>query len=294
GGPAGQLWSDLARAQPVFGDGSTPVEPSGVLEDLLVLPPVPAELSTWREEVAGRHLERGTPLLLQLLPGEPLPALEATVVFDLLGALVRGDHEAFDSAPAGAIAAWPLVPGISDDPELWHEGCARLARAGIEVVQSFALAPSPAERRRLAELAPESAFFALFHRPAPPERSFARVAAGYGLAPFFPRPLPRPPWSGASNRRLAGALLLASELWLSLGRPVGRGLALARAARWIDESRHDVAALAREGNLALVPEVDEGSRQLIESLRGGGTSSLVEELLAEYSAGAAGDLEDPG
>ncbi|MFN7963637.1 MAG: hypothetical protein U0002_20415 [Thermoanaerobaculia bacterium] len=86
------------EAQPVFGDGSAPVEPAGVLEDLLVLPPVAAELSTWREEVAGRHLERGTPLLLQLLPGEPLPALPAIAVYDLLGALVRGEREAFDAA----------------------------------------------------------------------------------------------------------------------------------------------------------------------------------------------------
>ena len=93
----------------------------------------------------------------------------------------------------------------------------------------------------------------LFHREPRAERDFARVAHRHGLAPFLPRPLPRPPMLGAGNRRIGGALALAAEVWLRLGRPVETGQALYRDARWADRTTYDLEALAREGNLGVLP-----------------------------------------
>jgi hypothetical protein len=78
------------------------------------------------------------------------------------------------------------------------------------------------------------------------------------------------------------------ELWLRLGRPVGRGQAFLRAMRWVDRSRRSLAALAREGNLGVLPWLDAESAQLVEEVLLGGSCALLDQLLAEYVGGAAG------
>ncbi len=287
-GPPAQPWTDLARARVAFGEEGPLPDLPDPLDDLLYLPPVAAGQREERDRLAAAHAARGTPVLVQLLPGEVCPVEGVTAVYDPTAALVGGDEAAFATLPPGAAVAWPLVAGISDDPALWDRALAALVAAGAAAVQPLVPSLSPTERRRLAEITDESAFFALFHRPTPPERSFAVAAGRYGLTVVLPRPLPRAPLQGEANRRLAGDLLLASELWLAVGRPVGRALGLARAARWIDASPYEIAGLVRDGHLGLVAEVDPLSRELIEAWVREGASPLSEELLAEYLAPAAG------
>lgn len=312
------------------------------LDDLLYLPPVPERLADWRDAVAERGLAGGTPVLVQLLPGDqtrlplaPAPGEQgALVVLDLLAALLPGGFlreeglpelsrpaggatsalnrrgasgvseppggaelsqaaepagsagAASDAGLAGfAAAVWPLLPGITDDPGLWERACERLAAAGLRCLQALVPAFGAGDRRRLAQGLQDGAFEALFHRrhrEPPPERDFARTAHRHGLAPFLARPLPRPPSPRAENRRLAGLLALAAELWLRLGRPVEQAQSLFRAVRWLDATAYDVDALSREGNLAVVTALDPLARRAVAEAAGGGEPGLVGELLAEY------------
>jgi hypothetical protein len=257
------------------------------LDDLLYLPPVPAELAEERSSLAVAHLDRGTPVLLQLRCGEPLPLPVGgglLLVVDLLEPLLEGNLELLARVPAAATAVWPLLPGMTDEPALWHEGCGRLAAAGVRTVQALTPQLAPAERRRFAEQRGEHAFAALFHRPPPSEQAFAQQAARLGIQPFVRRPLPRPPLRGASNRLAAGALALAGELATRLGRPVERTQALFRAARWIDRTGYDLDALARDGHLQMVEALDEPSRRLVSECLAGGEPGMLSELLAAYVA----------
>ena len=176
--------------------------------------------------------------------------------------------------------------------------CRLLAAAGLAAVQPLRLYLTPADRRRLAEWGGGAAYHALFHRPAPDERAFARAAAAHGLAPILLRPLPRPPLATAAvagNRRLAGLLAVAGELWLRLGRPESQGQGYFRAARWTDATPYDVASLAREGNLAVVEAVDEASRALIEAALAAGAGrpvAPIDELMSDYAAAGGRAAEE--
>jgi len=260
------------------------------LDDVLYLPPVPSRRAAARDKLASSRLVDGTPVVLQLLPGDEstVPAVSGVAfVYDLLAALLIRDLERLDrfQHPARAVAVWPLIAGLTDDPELWDAGCARLAAAGVRCVQAITPALDPASRRRLADRfgkeREEEVFDALFHREPPPERDFARRAHRHGLDPFLRRPLPRPPVLRIENRRLGGALALLAELWLRAGRPEVQGQSFYRAARWIDQTAYDVAALERDGNLAVLP-FDAASRAVVADLLETGESSLLDTLLAEY------------
>ena len=111
------------------------------------------------------------------------------------------------------------------------------------------------------------------------------MAHRHGLEPFLSRPLPRPPVLGAGNRRIGGVLALAGELWLRLGRPVEQGQALYRAARWVDRSSYDLEALAREGNLGVLP-LDAGQPRDGGRVRRNGGVRRLSRLLEEYVAPA--------
>lgn len=258
------------------------------LDDVLYLPPVPPRRAAARDKLASSRLVDGTPVLLQLFPGDEstVPAVSGVAfVFDLLPALLARDLERFDRLPAGSAAVWPLIPALTDDPELWDAGCARLAAAGARCVQAMAPSLAPSDRRRLAERwgkeREEEVFDALFHREPPAERDFARRAHRHGLAPFLSRPLPRAPVLRIENRRLGGALALLAELWLRLGKPEVQGQAFYHAARWIDRTSYDVAALERDGNLAVLP-FDAESRAVVIELLETGEPELLETLLTEY------------
>jgi hypothetical protein len=269
-------------------DGGQPAPPL-LLDDVLYLPPVPERQAAGRDALAERALAGGTPVLVQLLPGDrtellpPPPQTGAVLVLDLLAVLLAGELGGLEAVPERAAAAvWPLLPGIADDPALWDRGCERLAAAGLRRVQALAPALGPGDRRRLAEGSGGAAFDALFHQQAPAERDFARVAHRHGLAPFLPRPLPLPPLPRAGNRRVAGALALAAELWLRVGRPVEQAQSLFRAARWLDATAYDVEALSREGNLAVVTALDPLARRVVAESVDEGESALLAELMAEY------------
>jgi hypothetical protein len=209
------------------------------------------------------------------------------VVWDLLPALLAGDVGAIEGLAPGS-AVWPLVPGLTTERALWDAALPRLAAAGLRHVQPLAIDLDPAEKRRLAVFGDESSFAALFHGEAPSERTFSRYAARWGLAPFRRRPVPAGAGRRSGNRRLAGELLLAAELWLRCERAEAEGHSLLRAGRWVEESDHDVTALAREGNLDVVPWLDATSRAaLIETARDG-SSRLVADLEAEYLADVEG------
>lgn len=298
-------WLDLARGgRPVWSAGSGD-RPDGdaddtslpdigdePLEDVLYLPPVAAEREEERRRLARRHARRGTPVLLQRIAGaggevaaDPESSAAETgihPVFDLLSPLLEGELDALADLPAGAAAVWPLLPGVTDDPELWREGCRRLAAVGAAAVQAVSPVLRPADRRHLAEGRDEDVFQALFHRPPPSPRGFAREARRHGLDPFPERPLPRPPLRGRENRRVAGLLGLAAELWHRLERPAARGQELFRAGRETDRTSLDLAALAREGNLGVLTWLAPVDRTFVEEALSGARPALLQELWEMY------------
>jgi hypothetical protein len=282
-------WGRVASQKAAAGSNVFALLAEEPLDDVLYLPPVPSRRAAARDKLASSRLVDGTPVVVQLFPGEEstVPGVSGVAfVFDLLPALLARDFERLDKVPAGGTAVWTLISGLTADPELWEEGCARLAAAGVRCVQAMAPALSPADRRRLAERwgteeNGEALFAALFHQEPPPERDFARVARRHGLAPFLARPLPRPPVLRIENRRIGGTLALLAELWLRLGRSEEAGQAFFRDARWIDDTPYDVEAVADEGNLAVLP-LEPASREVVAELVETGESRLLNELLAEY------------
>jgi len=308
--PDGPLWLDLARGRlGAPGEGAEPLLPTGPFDDVLYVPPVASRDAGARRERAALDravaeiVAEGTPVVVHLFPGDPPPPEGATGVVDLLDALVERRLDDLAAIPPGAAAAvWPLLPGLTDGEELREEGLARLAEAGLRVVQPVAPDLPPPDRRRLAEGRDERVFDALFHGPPADPRSFSRHACGrWRLADgsggavwervlFLPRPLPSPPLAGASQREVAGLLLAAGELELRLGRH-GRGQAHFRAARWIDRTQYDLKVLTAEGNLSVIPWLDPASRQIVEEWARAGRSEVVDRLAAEY---LSGDGDGPG
>ncbi len=259
------------------------------------MPPVAEGGRAARDRAAARVAAAGTPVLAQLVPGEAPPE-GAVAVYDLLAVLLAGDLDSLAALPPGSSAVWPLFAGLTDDPCLQEEGCRRLAAAGVAVVQALVPDLPPADRRRLHELATlagersgeraDAIFDGLFHAPPPDPRAFAGAAHRHGLAPFLARPLPRPPLAGAAGREIAGLLALAAELATRLGR-VGRGQALFRAARWADRGEVDLRALARDGNLHVLPWLGPEGRRLVEEWSETGRSETLERWVERYVSSGA-------
>jgi hypothetical protein len=248
-------------------------------------------------EVLAPAVERGVPVLLQRTLGDfgeddPWPGARPEPVhevFDPTAALLAAPDDplaAFDSLPAGAVVVWPLIPGFSDDPTLWEAACTRLAGRGARTVQAVVPEISSGERRQLADQTDGRAFEALFHGPPPDPRRFARVARRHGLGIFFDRPPPGPPLGDGGvtgNRHLAGLLALAGELSVRLDLAPGKAQGYLRAARFADRTRYDLLALAREGNLPVLPWLDPASRELVEEWAETGRSGAVDGLLDDYA-----------
>ena len=286
GWPVGEeLWIDLARgglgsAARVFSEiprGWTAEAPSVVV----YLPPVPEELASRRSGLAGSLGDAGAPVLAQIPVGSVASLDSEWVVFDPLEALLSGRLELLQGLPSGSRVAWPLIAGLTDRAELWDEGLAALAEAGVEHVQPVALELGPAEKRRLVERVGEESFHSLFHGVRPSERLFSERAAERGFRPFLPRPLPTE-GTIRGNQRLAEQLALAGELWLRVGRSESGGQDLYRAARWVDRERHDLSTICREGNLGVFPWLDPTSALVITDFVSTGAAKLVQELEAEY------------
>jgi len=251
------------------------------LEDLLYLPPVPPELAVARDRLAARHAARGTPVLVQLLPGDPPPSVPSAgivVVWDLL-AVALGDRGAVAlDGVGGAGALWPLAPGLADETRL-EAVASSVAAAGLAALLGVPVELSGRDRRDLGESMSEERYLRLFHGDAPSAAPLARAAARHGLLPLLPRPLPRPPLRGAGNLRAAELLASCAELSLLLGEPESRAQALLRAARFAEREAHDLAALARDGNLGVLPWLDGEARELVAEVAAGGEPRLWRQLL---------------
>lgn len=262
--------------------------PDLAYDDVVYLPPVPWSQAAERAALAEDLARAGTPVLFQIAspdearPSEPGVAMAVDLLPVFLG------EEPWPEPEKGRGAIWPLLPGISDDPETWKRGLPRLA--GFAWVQGMEVQLSGSDRRLLLERAGEAIFDALYHREETAagerERTFAAAAAKAAVPPFAPRPLPRARAGrpAAGNRRLAATLLLAGELWTRLGRSPAQGQAYFRAARFVDATAYDVAALAVEGNLGVVPALDEASRRLLLDVVEKGASPDLSELERDYLA----------
>jgi len=254
----------------------------GEPDDVVYLPPVERGREEFREQVAERLATVGSPVLAQNLPGMALRSPHAAEAIDVLHAVATGELSKLYDVPAGATVIWPLVSGYTDDAQEWEKGLGHLAAAGAVCVQGIAADLSPADRRRVVEVAGEHGFERLFHGPVPAAREFAIAVQKSGMEPFFRRPLPLAPARLVHNRRLAGFLASIGELWLRLDRPESSGQTFYRAARWVDRDSHDLVVLAREGNLGVVSWLDDDSCQVIQEIATRGESSLLQELEREY------------
>ena len=252
------------------------------LDDLFYAPPVAAELAIERDRWTAGLIESGTPVLVQMAPGEFSGVPEAVAVFDLLRPLLVRDLEPLARLPVGSVAVWPLIAGLTDSGELCEAGLEALGSAGVVCVQPLAVGLTPGDRRLLAELTGGSAFDALFHGAAPSDREFACRAERHGLAGFMPRPVSGHSRRQRHNRRLAADLALAGELWSRLGRSVSVGQGLLRAARGAESTSRDLVALVREQNLAVLTWIDTQSLEIIEEIVTAGRSATLETLLGEY------------
>ena len=261
-------------------------EPRGLdaATDLVYLPPVAGARRDERDRLAAGLAERGLPLLVQLRPGETAPAAAAATIWDPLPQLVAGELDALSSLPAGAVVAWALIAGISDRASFVVSGLDHLVRAGVACVVPVAPELDPRQKRRLAG-ADEEAFASLFHGAPPSRRGFARLAAAAGLATRFDRPEPAMATPRSGNRRVAARLAQIADLWLRLGRAEGGAQELFRAARWIEEFEHDLAGLAREGNLGVLSWLSDTARRQVEECLAAETPPLLGELEAEYTGG---------
>jgi hypothetical protein len=278
-GPPGP-WMDLAAgtfADPLElcsgGDGfeaTATLEGMGdrALDDLVYLPPVPADLTSARDRLASRHAGRGTPVLVQLLPGDPLPNVEGPciAVLDLTAEALFSKALTWPEGDVQSVAAavWPLLPGV-DSLGARADLLATLVAAGVGTLQAVTLELDPRQLRELAEDLPEERYLPLFHGNPPDAGDAARAAIAAGLRPLLPRPLPRPPLRGAGNLRLAAVLATEGELCLRLGGAEPRAQSLLRAARFAERAPQDLEALARDGNLGVLPWLDAESRRVLEA-----------------------------
>lgn len=252
------------------------------LDDVVYIPPVGESQIEARMELASGLAAGGGAVLVQRLPGdEPLTG-DVVEIYDVLHTVATNDLAGFDAIPTGAAVLWPLVGGYSDDRAMWEEGVERLAAKRVRCVQGISADLSPADRRRLVDVAGDQGFEKLFHGPAPADREFAAVVHRHGLEPFFPRPLPATPSRVRHNRHLAGILASIGELWLRLGRAESQGQSYFRAARLVDRESHDLVRLAREGNLGVVTWLDEDSGRVVAEITTDDKSTLLTDLRREY------------
>lgn len=299
---SGRLWCELTTGGLPPAVSSPPVEPSQAaalvrsLADVVYVPPVSVTEEQLRALVAAAAAEVGVPLLLQVSADfdihertfvvdgpaagqEPVGSAEVVVVVDLLDCLVRHAVELrsefrkrrqpglpFAPRPlSGANVIWPLVAGWTDQPALLEPAMSRLAAAGAGRVVSRAMHLGAGDRRLLCERLQSAwpeAFDALFHGGdvAPASAPFHEAAAAAGLDSRLPRPLPARPLPP----RLRRARQLAGHL-IELGDAAdAQGDAYYRAARFLDRGEVDIDAAAREGNLGVLPWLEEPARQAVE------------------------------
>lgn len=251
------------------------------VSDLVYLPPAAAEYDDAIGAVADQLGAASIPVVRQCGPaGSGSPDL----VLDPLTALLHEGARALEGLVTDCESAvWPLIPGLTASPASWETGLDCLAAAGVRTVVPQTIALGPAERRALAEFTDDEGYQALFHGGPPDEREFARAAAARDL-----RTTPERPSTGATpraefRRRAASELTVVADLWLRLERAEAAGQDLLRAARWAEKFEPDLRAIAREGNLEVLPWLDQNGRAVVSDLAADRPSALREALENEYA-----------
>jgi hypothetical protein len=276
-------WSAAPRAS--AGDlPSSP--PSG---DVVLLPPLEKDRTREKQNLASAILASGGVVLDQRWLSQPSePAAEATgatVVSDLLFPLLEGNLAVLENLAPDSIALVPLIPGLSSDEASWQPLVTALVSRSPVAVVGVAPELSPVDRRRLVEWLGEESFERVHHSGASApdlERRFARAVAAAGLNPFFERPAAKLSPRAARNRRIATVLFESGERWLALGRREPDGASLLAAARHVEAATQEIAALARERQLALLPYLSPLARETVAAFVESGRSSLLAELRAEW------------
>jgi len=281
----GSLGSSGAAADAAAVDAGDAVELLHSVTDVVYVPPLAAEHGPLRSSIIEAAAATGAPLLIQVVHGRltgtavaDLPP-NATIVLDVLDSLVcqaaalreefrekRQPSLPFAPAPLqDATLVWPLISGWTDLPEVLGPATVRFAAAGAHRVVPRSLELAARDRRLLAERLqttwPE-AFDALFHggESAPDTAAFRSAAAAAGLEHRLPRPLPAPPLPPRLRlvRELAGHLIELGDVAATGGD------AYYRAARFLDRDEIDIEAAAREGNLGVLPWLEDPARQALE------------------------------
>lgn len=289
------LWPADAAEQRPAGEGLPEFK---ALRDLVALPPVGEEFARARTNLVAAFATAGVPVLDQRASGESWSAPPSTTpVADLLSTLLDSNLALLDELPENAWIIFPLIPAVSNDPALWADILRRAAARRPLALVGVAPELSPLDRRRLVEKVGEEHFEAIHHANLESgssrrlERAFAAAVAGAGLNPFVERPQVSLPPRIARNRALATLLAECGERWLSVGRSEAEGAALLAAGRHLESAAAtglDVAALAREGNLAHLGFLSPLTRQVVEGAAGHpAVSPLLAELRAEYTRGEA-------
>ncbi len=262
--------------------------------DVVYVPPLPVDQDVLRTRIVEAATAAGTPLLIQIVGDLPVGGTtlavpswrgfrdlppNATVVIDLLDSLIcrpatlreelrENRQPSLPLMPAplqDATLVWPLVTGWTDQPGVLEPAMARFAAAGARRVLARTLELDARDRRLLAEhlqSAWPEAFDAVFHgdESSPDAPAFRRAAEAAGLESRLPRPLPAPPLPPRLRlaRELAGHLIERGD-----AADAG-GDAYYRAARFLDRDEIDIEAAAREGNLGVLPWLEEPVRQAVE------------------------------
>lgn len=276
----------------------------GALADVALVPPVRKDRTRERGNLVLDLIAARVPVLDQFSTlDSDSEAPGATVVADLLGALLDGNPAMIDDLPERAWIVVPLLPVITGSPAGWAGLLQRaLGRRPLAVI---GVAPelSPIDRRKLVERLGEEHFEALHHADPDEgsrrrlERSFAAAVERAGLPAFVERPVSELPPRLARNRALATVLAECGELWLRVGRSEAEGAALLAAARHFESAAVaglDLAALSREGNLAHLGFLSPLALQVIDSsaghaMAGASVSRVLPPLLAELRTAYTGD-----
>ena len=271
--------------------GSTGVPGRRRLPTGIYLPPLAAadrrsadSLITWSRRV-------GPGVVAQVLPGTDSSLTgECWQIWDLLAVVIDRAWDRLDGIPERATLLWPLVAGLTDTQDRIEEGLAALQGRTPQAVVPTRPRLTPRSRRSLSTRAGESSFEAAFHGREPDPRAFAAACVRRGLD-ILPR---RPRWPHQRKARLARDI--AAELGLIADKLADdrelepRAQAFYRAARWFEVTEHNVRSLWREGNLGIVPWIDEEIERVVDELaRGNDRSSRLDEATTAWLGGGTAD-----
>ena len=275
--------------------------PAGAaLADLALAPPVRKDRTEEKENLVVDLISARVPVLDQFSAGvDSTKASGATLVADLLDAILEGNLDSLDDLPERAWIVLPLLPVVSSSPASWAEVVRRAGARRPLAVVGVAPELAPIDRRRLVERLGEEHFEAVHHAAIDDgagrrlERAFAGAVFRAGLPAFIERPAAELPPRIGRNRVLATVLAECGELWLRAGRSEAEGAALLAAARHFESAAVaglDLAALSREGNLAHLGFLSPLALEVIGSAAEHAgrlprvAPPLLAELRAEYTA----------